>query len=109
MTLLVHVTPEGEWTSEDADLGGRVDVQDGCVRLSGEPVVWPVGTTLVRGEPLAIGLPDGVVVVDGGVVAGGGGVASRPQSRIDLDREAACVGDAPVTIFNPIGAIEVER
>lgn len=70
----------------------EVDLERGCVRLSGQPVVWPTGTTLT-GDPPVLRFPGGVTAVPGDTVYGGGGHVPRPVVRasehVEGDVEAA--------------------
>jgi hypothetical protein len=61
-----------EGTSLQALLGGRLALVDGCLRLEGDAVVWPVGTWWDEGRR-AVVLRDGTLLRDGDVVRGGGG------------------------------------
>lgn len=50
----------------------ELDLDRGCVLLSGKPVVWPAGTTLSEDPPL-LRFPNGAEAAPGDLVTGGGG------------------------------------
>jgi len=70
----------------------EVDLDRGCVLLSGQPVVWPTGTTLESAPP-TLHLPGGLTAEPGDTVYGGGGHVPRSvirgSSNVDGDVDSA--------------------
>jgi hypothetical protein len=92
----------------------EIDLDRGCVLLSGHPVVWPKGTTLTSDPPL-VRFPGGLTARPGDVVRGGGGGGYAWQLRGttigidgDLERAVDCVRPhTEVIVFNPEAAMTV--
>jgi len=68
---LLTRSPEGQ---EDltAIVGGVLDLDRGCVLVSGKPVIWPAGTTLTTDSP-ELHLPGGSTARSGDTITSGGG------------------------------------
>lgn len=71
-------------------VGGKLTLVDGCSRLDGSPVVWPVGTTWNDDEK-AIELQDGSLVREGDAVSGGGVYAEYDRADAATLALGSCV------------------
>jgi hypothetical protein len=71
---LLTRSQSGAQDEMDAVVGGvlELDSTQGCILISGNPVVWPSGTRLAD-QPPRILLPNGVTARDGDIVTGTGG------------------------------------
>jgi hypothetical protein len=83
----------------------ELDLDRGCVLLSGQAVIWPAGTTLSR-DPPRLHLPGGLTARPGATVRGGGGVvppAGPRQSSSgiegDLEKALGCATEPEVVVF----------
>jgi hypothetical protein len=93
----------------------EIDLDRGCVLLSGRPVVWPTGTALTTDPPL-LQFPGGGTARPGDHVNGGGGAGYAWQIRrtsigIDgnFERAVDCVPPhTEVIVFNPGSAMRIE-
>jgi len=90
-----------------------LDLERGCVLLSGQAVIWPAGTTLSR-DPPRLHLPGGLTARPGDTVRGGGGVvppAGPRQSSSgiegDLERALGCATEPEVVVFGSRGSMSV--
>ena len=99
----------------DALLGGELEITDGCVYLSGNPVRWPDGTSWDEDES-AVRLSDGTLVREGDSVSGGGGSFGGPEDAGFFEDSATAraladcreAGDE-VAIFNGKEDLEVQH
>ena len=87
----------------------EVDRARGCLLLSGRPVLWPVGTTLVDRSP-ALRLRDGRVVEPGDEVRGDGGNVrvshAEALANDNVETLRRCAGqDEEVILLTTIRAI----
>jgi hypothetical protein len=103
--LLTHATV-GSGFGLDAIVGGglELDLDRGCVLLSGRAVIWPAGTTLTT-DPPQLNLPGDLTARPGDTVTGGGGFVPAAGPRQsgsfdgDLDKALACATEAEVVVF----------
>lgn len=90
-----------------AIVGGKLQLDaDGCILLSGSPVVWPAQTTL-SADRTELQLPGGLVARSSDVVTGGGGEV--PVARIrdtglridgDLTKALSCAApESKIVVF----------
>ncbi|GAB3247805.1 hypothetical protein GCM10027586_17960 [Kineococcus gypseus] len=91
-----------------AYVGGTLAHEGQCLRLDGEPVLWPVGTTWDQ-DTSAVVLPEGGTATAGAALYGGGGHTPFLPAGTDVgteEREAStlieqCLGaGGQVTNFN---------
>lgn len=110
--FLLRRSPVGGLFEMDALPSGtlELDLDRGCVLLSGRAVVWPAGTTLTR-DPPQLHLPGGLTAKSGDTVRGGGGALPgahlRENSNViegDLDSALACAPEHEVFFFTSRGA-----
>jgi hypothetical protein len=95
----------------------EIDLDRGCVLLSGHPVVWPNGTTLTS-DPPELRFSRGLIARPGDVVRGGGGGGYAWQLRRtalmravegDFERAIDCVPPhTEVFVFNSGSVMTVE-
>jgi len=93
-----------------------LDLDRGCILLSGKPVVWPTGTTLTR-DPPALEFPGGLTASSGDTIGGGGGEVTGtdiPDTALriegDVEGALACApGETQVVVFNAGSTITVSH
>jgi len=71
---LLTRSPDGPQEDLNAIVGGvlELDLDRGCVVVSGKPVVWPAGTSLTT-DPPELNLPGGRTARSGDAITAGGG------------------------------------
>jgi len=87
----------------------ELDPERGCVLLSGQPVVWPAGTTMTSSPP-ELHLRNGLIARPGDLITGGGGEASASairQSAVNIEGDVAaaldCAPQTSIAVFNTRG------
>jgi hypothetical protein len=108
-TFLTRANPgNGEMT---AIIAGTLQLGDnGCILLSGEPVVWPAETTLAS-DPPELRLPGGLTARSGDSIQGGGGevpASGIRDTKLDIDGDLTKALDcapatSPVVVFTARG------
>lgn len=71
---LLTRSPDGPQEDLNAIVGGvlELDLDQGCVLVSGKPVIWPAGTSLTT-DPPELHLPGGRTARSGDTITAGGG------------------------------------
>jgi hypothetical protein len=83
------ITPAQVWKAyPDAEVHGRLTLQDGCLRLGDSIVFWPLGTTW-DATAEAVGFADKGTARVGQQFVGGGGVYSLDNINAALEAEPA--------------------
>lgn len=102
----IRVDPSPGTGGEDAEVGGILEVGEGCVWLNSNgvrmPVVWPA-LTFGRADPPEIVLPTGEVARPGDAVDGGGGYsdAAAATERLGLNPfPAQCIESGQAVVFS---------
>lgn len=108
LSIFVQRSTFGFGGGNEAEVGGILAVQDGCVVLGqpdfpdlAYPVVWPAGTSIASSDPVAIELPSGELLAIGDTVAGGGGYPK--EDGVDVTLPEGCLASSPhgeVAVFN---------
>jgi len=88
----------------------EIDLERGCVLLSGRPVVWPAETALAL-EPPELELPGGLTARSGDTIRGGGGALPAAHVREtaieiegDVDKALECAPSAEsIVVFTARG------
>lgn len=88
----------------------QIDIDRGCISLSGKPVVWPARTTLST-DSVELRLPDGLSARPGDLVEGGGGEIPAPwlaQTPMTINGDVAAAlacapGATDVVVFTARG------
>jgi len=120
----LRVHPRSTGGGMDAEVGGVLEIGDGCVWLadpsgSRVPVVWPANT-FGRTDPAEIVLPSGETVRSGDGISGGGGsvnaarvtealgLAPFPDGCIQSGNAAVFNSDSPIEVIAGVGVPVVE-